>query len=290
VPTISYGDDWIYEGDRTSGGTEGAWTLTQGGGGAVATQTVDSGNNLAIAVTTRNGDASTVHANNLGLATTTYARIRVRYKCTNSDGTVQGKVATNVGDITGMTALTSTTWTTVDAALPTGTTNLVTLYNKTLTGNGLGTVTYDFVQIYKGNYVFPNTVSLTKSFSVFDALIPVPGRMGDITQSLGTHLVEIRSVHNLNMEFDTVRWTLPQATGTTSYDNEDVLLELLHYGGNTHLWHWLDLGAPTQQFKVRLVELQTSYEGGGDTAECLWREYRHGSASETVSERFGLTL
>src|SRR4030042_1833289 len=55
-PTVTWGDDWIYEGDTLAGGVGGTWTLT---GSGTKTQTITSDKNLDLEVTARSGDVYT---------------------------------------------------------------------------------------------------------------------------------------------------------------------------------------------------------------------------------------
>ena len=67
----------------------------------------------------------------------------------------------------------------------------------------------------------------------------------------------------------------------------------IHYMGadNDYPWAWLKLGDPDMQFKAELIEVRPSLTGEEGMIDLVWREYRHGTASdETYTERFGIGL
>lgn len=300
APTFSESIAWTYEGDRLSGGSEGVWDVTNHLGGSTTTFTVNSENNLDCYISVFVGDSYTHNETSLGVTTSLAGRIRFRYK-TTSNATAKVTVTGTTGTQTVLSETASSTWTVVDVALVAATvgatTNTVNLY----ACDGTGHVYYDFVQIYNTNYILPNCVEISPPFFTEDAVIAVPGRSGEITQAMGTKLMEIHMTCDLSMEYSTVLWQRPQSAynAGADYNNFDVFLETIHEegGGNSglntgdYLWVWLDLGSPAMQFKARLVEMTPSFKGDGDLVELVWREYRHGSAAaESTSERFGLSL
>jgi hypothetical protein len=131
-----------------------------------------------------------------------------------------------------------------------------------------------------------------------DVEIQIPSMSGNLTQALGSGLMEINMKCDLDMQpwstaaSDTnISWKRPQTNGTkTDYNNIDALVELQNYMGINTAWTWLDLGAPAMQFKARLIEIQPDYSNPS-VITLKWREYRHGSAaSESYSERYGTSL
>jgi hypothetical protein len=77
-PTFDYGTAFTYEGDRLSGGPEGTWTLVTGG--STVFQDITSDNNLNLQTTVFVGDSYTKNGTNLGISTTVYGVMRVRFK------------------------------------------------------------------------------------------------------------------------------------------------------------------------------------------------------------------
>jgi hypothetical protein len=155
-----------------------------------------------------------------------------------------------------------------------------------------GTVDYEFVQIYKGSFIFPNVVEMEPPMMVEDVQIPIPGRSGDLTQIMGNKLLEVNMTVDTEIE--------PEPTGLSwkrsgDYNNIDVLLDNCLEGGQTNtqgsrIWEWLDLGNPTIQMKMRLVEVTPSYRGDNGLVRLKFREYRLGGANdvESIIERFSL--
>jgi hypothetical protein len=288
-PAFDYGIAFIYEGDRLSGGVEGAWTLTQGAGSTCA-QTVTSDYNLYLNQSVFGADSSTVNGTNLALSSSVYGRIRIRYK-TSGAATAKVVLGFSSGTQTVLAETASSTFTVVDVAITTAKTiNTITLY----ACDGVGTVTYDFIEIYTGTYILPNCTLLEPPMMTNDAVIEIPGRVGSVDQVLGAQSMEVTMESDLDMEPAALTWRLPQATApkSTSYpNNQDVLTETHHRGSFYEGWTWLKLGKPAMQFKARLTELRPSYTGEQGKIRLVWREYRHGGASgETANERFGLTL
>lgn len=286
VPTFSHTVAYTYEGDRLTGGAEGAWTLTQGGG-STCTQTITTDRNLYLNQTVFGADSSTVHATNLALSSSLYGRVRIRYK---TSGNATAKVVLNftAGTQTLLSETASSTFTVVDVAITAAKTiNTIQLY----CCDGVGTVTYDFIQIYAGNYIIPNVAKMPTPQKLKDVIVGIPGMSGDVTQGLGSELLEVHMTCELDMEHSSVTWKRPQGGVATDANKTDALYELLHLSGINTAWTWLDLGDPAMQFKARLVEVVPSLEGEGNMVDLVFREYRHGHAnSETASERYGLSL
>jgi hypothetical protein len=291
TPNFDHGVAFTYEGDRLAGGIEGTWTLTNGGGGAhsTGTQTIDTENNLYLNLTAFTDDMYTTNGTNLNLNTTTYTQIRWRIKTTAA---ATAKIILTYSDATTQTVLAET-----------GSPYVFTVGTATLTAiklldhislyccDGVGTVTYDFIEVYTGTYILPNVIHMSPPLILQEAVITVPSRFGSINQALGSASMEIRMTCDLDMEHTDLKWKRAQTGASTDHNNIDILLETAHRGGNAVSWVWLDLGDPTMQFKARLVEVNPAYSEGGNTVELVWREYRHGTAgNETTSERFGLNL
>jgi len=288
-PSFNYGVGFTYEGDRTSGGIEGTWTLVQGGGSTCA-QSITSDKNLLLSQTVFAADSYTYNGTDLGLSTATYPKLRVRFKTT---GSAKARVDVTYSDASTGTLMSETasvgTFTVVECALAaTKTLDHINLYICDATG----TVTYDYVQVYTGTYTIPNVEQATQSLALKDSVLKVPGMSGNLTQNFGSDLLEVRFIHDLDMERASVTWKRPQSTTPkTDYNNTDMLDETLHEMGVSTDWVWLDLGVPAKQFKARLVEVNPDYQGDRHKVESVWREYRHGHANdETLSERYGLSL
>lgn len=162
--------------------------------------------------------------------------------------------------------------------------------------NGTYYVYYDFLLIHAGTFTFPNVAhDLDFRPPPRYAIIPIPGRVGDITQNLGSELATVTCSCDLDRGdeafTDTLvsKWKRPQGEETkTDYVNGEVFVEIAHRS-YTEPFQWLDTGK--HQFKVTLDDPVFRYAKTGTILDLLFREYRRSSASnETYVERFGLNL
>jgi len=157
--------------------------------------------------------------------------------------------------------------------------------------NGTSQVYYDFLLIHKGTFTFPNVAyGLDFTPPPRYATIPIPSRVGDITQGLGSESATVTASCDLNIDNATNDWKRPQGTLSpkTDYVNGEVFMEIAHRT-YTEPWQWLDTG--TEQFKVTLENPVFRRMGKGHVLDLLFREYRLGCASnEYYYERFGLNL
>jgi len=151
-------------------------------------------------------------------------------------------------------------------------------------------VYFDFILLYKNDFVFPHTVNLDFSPPPRYAQLMAPTRIGDITQNLGSESAFFHASCDLTIDNATNDWKRPQGSlsGKTDYINGEVFYDIAH-NTNTEPWQWLDTGI--HQFKATLETPVHRFEGQNRTIDLAFREYRLGSASgETYVERFGLNL
>jgi hypothetical protein len=288
TPTISYGSYWTFDCDHTSGGIEGTWTFTQGAG-STATQAANV-YGLDLNCTVFGADSSTVNGTNIGVSSTTYTTIRWSYKTT---GDSTAKIIITFSDASTQTVLSETassTYTVDSATITSGKTiDHITLYNC----DGVGHVYYRFLQICKGTYIFPNVVDLKGPFHINVADIAVPGRQGNITQIMGSGLEEYELTCDLDIEHSNLTWKRPQTSSSkTDYNNDDIFRQLTHFtpAASYGVWEWLDLGDPTVQMRVNVLERQPDF-GEGKLLKLKVREYRPlGAGYESYIERYGLNL
>lgn len=140
-------------------------------------------------------------------------------------------------------------------------------------------VDYDFVMLYKDNFTLPNVADFNFTPPPTYANIPIPGRVGNITQNLGSESATVQ----IGCDLDIGDWTR-----AGDYINGEVFADIAH---NTYSepWQWLDTG--TQQFKVTLETPEFPRLASEQKLALLFREYRRSNASnETYVERFGLNL
>ena len=223
---------------------------------------------------------------NLGLSTTTFKKILVRYKCSN--GVVMAGVMVVFSDAVTQVILNntnSTTWKVVSATLTTGKTlDHIELF----CNEDVGHVYYDFALVFTDTFSFPNSqygVSL-KPPSRYGVVSPV-GMVGSFQQNLGGELADIEIGCNTDL-----------GTWVRAGDvlNGQVFLDILHNSVyNVESWQWIDLGDLVAQFKAVLVLPELVFESRGEGAThrlaLAFREFRRrGAQNETYIERFGLNL
>jgi hypothetical protein len=266
-PTFGFGTGWNYDGDRTTGNVEGTWTVS----GAAATQAIDSGDYFAL--TRAAADASTVNGTNLSLSTSIYTKIRFRYKCGNSS--VKAKIIVTFSDASTQTVLAETnnqTFGYTSVALTAAkTVDHVTLYATT----AAGTVYYDFVEIYEGDYILPNCTKLTPPNILRDATLKPFGMIGAHTQAGGAELKTVTMSCDLDVEGATITWKRPQTGSPTDKTNTEVFELIAHEEAKSVSWHWLNYG--TGAMKARLTQFTPNFFGD-NTLELEWTEYRLSSA------------
>ena len=270
------------------------WQETEDGN--TVAPTITSNDWLTLTVSATGGNAvsylsypseATNHDVNLGLSTTTYTKIRWRYICT---GTSQAKIVAVFSDATTQTVLnptSSTTWTVGSATLTTAKTlDHIRLYANV----GTGTVVYDFIQVSKGNFTFPNIVSINKSFEQRLGFNSVFGAGGDSTQGGGSHSKNFDVTCDLTVSNDNDDWRRPQ--GNTSKDTgetEDgqVFDEIIHesYDADNE-WQWIDLEA-YGEFKAVISVTAAPASEGERMLTLNVREYPGENAnSQTEKQRF----
>jgi len=318
APAFGHTIGFTFECDRRTGGVEGVWDLEDGG--STGTMVVDEYNNFDMEITNFVADMDTFNDTDLSLSTTIYTHMRFRYK-TSGNATAKITVHYNGEEgapVTILSETASSTWTVADVELTAG---------KTLDHiflwccDGIGHVYWDFVQVHGGeretyvfveptpDYIMPNCVKLELPASLKAPVLEIPGFSGTKSQKLGSRL-EVHMTCDLTVEVPcgageqaqvdsdaymrAAEWMRPQNDQTkTDKSNIDVFLELLHLGGSDldYPWTWLKLGDPDMQFKAELIEVRPSLTGEEGMVDLVWREYRHGNASdETYKERFGIGL
>lgn len=223
-------------------------------------------------------------ANNLSLGSTTYTKIRYRFKCGNAN--VKAKIVLVFSDASTQTILAETNsqvFLTGVVTITAGKTiDHIRLYCNTATGH----VYYDFAMIYKGDFTIPNT-KYGQSFIAPGRLATneAPGALGDEIQNLGNK----SAIVDMSCDLDIGTWT--RANDTM---RGQVFLDIVH-NSPTEPFQWLDLGDQVAQFKVLLdaPEWQNNASEGeaASVLHIVFHEYRKAPAnSETVNERFGLDL
>jgi hypothetical protein len=288
---LSYGNGWQYDGDRVSGGPEGnigdgAAAVSSDGGSTITQSVTTNQGSLTLNLTNFVGDAYTTNATNLGLNTTLYAKIRFRYRTT---GNATAKViATDEGAYsqTILAETASSDWAVVEATLtPAKTVDHIHFY----CCDGVGTVEYDFVQVYVDDFTFPNVVTLDFAPPSRNIRLGVPSRVPSITQNLGAEPATVDMTCDLDMETSTYDWTRAAAktvSGNADSDKGEVFLEVVHNQSQDEPWQWLSFG--NKAFKVTLDKPRSSH-GLDDLVTLHFEEHSNANkADDSYDERFNL--
>ena len=230
---------------------------------------------------------ATNHDVNLGLSTTLYTKVRWRFICT---GTTRAKIVLVFtgaeGTQTVLDATSASTWTVGSATITAGKTlDHIRLYANV----GTGTVVYDFIQISKGNFTFPNIVSINKAFEQRVGFNSVFGAGGDSTQGGGSHSKNFDVSCDLTVSNDNDDWKRPQGTlaGKTDYEAGQVFDEIIHecYDQDNE-WQWISLEDRGAFKAIVSVTAQPSSEGESMLTLNV-REYPGENAnSQTEAQRF----
>jgi hypothetical protein len=271
--SVTYGHGKLYEFEEVSDWSE---YLGVGGGsfesdGSVVTMTKTDSNLYYISNDT-----------DIDLSSTIYPKIIGRYK--TSSTSIKTGVLIEFDDATWQWILgsdsSSTTWKTFTDTIVTGKTiDHIRLY----ANNAAGTVDYEFTLIHKGTFTFPEGQPVTMNFNPSSryATLPVPGRIGDITQYMGSGLASWNMTCDLNI--GSWKRTIPADT----IDGE-VFINI-HHNAKTEPWQWLD--TETEQCKVTLDEPIFRRQAGRSYLDLHFKEYRENTASaETHDTRYGINL
>jgi len=150
--------------------------------------------------------------------------------------------------------------------------------------NGTYYVEYEFVLLHKGTFTFPNVGhGLEFTPPPRYAVIPIFGRVGDVTQGGGSESATV----TCSCDLDIGDWKR-----TNDYVDGEVFCDIAH-NTSSEPWQWLDTGY--EQFKATLENPVFRRSVSGNKAQhildLLFREYRLSDASnESYVERFGLNL
>lgn len=297
MTSITYGHGYLSDCDDTTG-----WTESNIGLGSPSL-TVENGDYFKISGTCDDiGEEYVSYQKDFtNISSDIYKKILIRWKTSvssNGLGAMAILVFTGGSNqyVLGASAPEfSTEWTVTVADITAGKTiDKIGIFaddNPDSVDSGTYSVYYDFILLCKENFVFPNVgYGLDVTLPPRYAIIPIPRRVGDITQNLGSELTTVRASCDLDIGDN---WKRPQNdTPKTDTVNGQVFYEIAH-NTSTEPWQWLDTGS--EQFKVTMeppVFRRTST--GNSTRHILdltFREYRKSCASnESYIERFGLNL
>ncbi len=140
-------------------------------------------------------------------------------------------------------------------------------------------VYYDFI-LFSGQFTMPNAIS-SLDFSPSYAHLPIPGRIVDVTQALGSQSATCQMTCDLTLGI----W---KRSGDVV--DGQVFYEIAHSSQRwSEPWQWLDTGF--EAFKVVLSNPVVRHDGDRTVMDLKFREYRlNPPSSESYIERFGLNL
>lgn len=281
LPSITYGHGFLFDYYNSSLG----WTETEDGNTGTIADHIDDWIQLTISASAGNKVYYNSYpdeggASNLSLSSSTYTKIYWRYK--TSDTSIKAKIVLVFSDATTQTVLDEVSSTTITAGSTTITAGKTIDHIRLYANQATGYVLYDYVLICKNAFSIPNTSEGGLRFYPPPkyALLPVPTRIGDITQSMGSPSARIECGCNLDI-----------GTWTRSGDvfAGQVFVDIAH-NSKSEPWQWYNDGI--RRMKVTLEEPEFIYrDDGRSILNLTFREYRRSSGSnETEIERLGLGL
>ena len=221
---------------------------------------------------------------NLGLSTTIYTKILLRYQTTDS---MKAKVIVTDDAAYSQTVLADSAsvgdLTVVSVDLTTGETlDHIRFY----ADHDTGYVYYDFALVYKGDFTFPNCAfGLNGVIPNRNTYLEIPGRLTNASQQLGSGNFKT----NIACDFTKGDWTR-----TGDVVDGQVFYDICHNAVDEP-WQWLD--TEREQMKVTLdppkFRRAASADRLTDRMDLVFNEKRLGSADntlETYITRWGLDV
>ncbi len=275
-PKISYGSGAIFDGDDVD-----PWTFVAGSGATATFSSLES-DYYEIDVTDNPDDNSSYIYNttSLGLSTTLYGNIRYRYAVT---GTAKCTIYLLFSDTTSQTILsngTATTMTVATVPLTTAKTlNDIVVYN----ASGVGEVFVDFLQVYAGDFVFPNVEKVELIPAIRDAELEVPGMIGSTLQGMGAPSATVEVDACLSMG----SWKTPNTSFAVP---GSIFLTITQALANNITWEWFDAGDFALRVRYSGRTPTFTLQADLDIVKLEFKEFYMGSRNtELESERFSLT-
>lgn len=259
--TLLYGTGWQYDGDRVDNGVEGQWgngsTTVDSDGGSTVTQNINTNPGaLTFDLTVFVGDAYSENATNLGLSTSTYTKIKFKYKTT---GNATAKIVATFSDAATQTVLSetsSTTWAVGTVTLTTAKTlDHIALY----ICDGVGTVQYDWIKVYKNDFTIPNVVDVNFNPMSRNVDLGIPSGLGIGMQSLGSPPTSIELTCDLDIETSSTAGATGCWQLASGDDNDEIFLYVQHENDYSGYWSWLTWG--NKAARVVIDSVQTDKSG-----------------------------
>jgi hypothetical protein len=261
-----------------------AWKIVEDGQTLSTPSTVE-GDYLALEATGSAGNKSSylVNFTNIGISTTTYTRLLIRF---HTSGSVKTKITVEYSDastddyISGSSS--STPYTTSVALDTAKILDHIRIYSL----DNTGTVYIDCLLAYKAAFTLPNgAYGINGTIPNRNIHLDIPSRQSTITQQLGSGDFTV----NIGCDLTNGDWT---RTGDNI--NGEVFYDILHNAPDEP-WQWLD--TEREQMKVTLDPVTFIREATGttltDRMNLTFREYRESTADnshETYETRWGTDL
>ncbi len=296
MASVTYGHGFLHDCDSSSGLTaDPSPTLTASSLTVVPT---GQGDYFKITGNAAAADQKTYYEYDIPAAehfsTTTSPKFLARYKTSTTSTGLQAKIelifTSGTQVILDSTFSTDALWVVMDPATITSgkTVDKIRFYAVSDAACSGEYVLYDFALICEGVFTFPNIgYGFTFAPSPRDAIIPIFGRDGDITQPGGTESALVTASCDLDVSDNWKR--------SGDVRKGQVFYQIAANRGS-EAFQWLDTGF--EQFKATMEAPQFRRERVGDNKvshilDLAFREYRLSNASndyESYLERWGLNL
>lgn len=222
---------------------------------------------------------------NLSLATNVYKYIMFRYYTSLTTGVVKAKIEAVFSDATTQTVLdysaAESGYVFGSVALTAGKTlNHIRLYAYGVTSGDAGNVVYDFVAVYKDDFVLPNCVGAKVETPLRDAENAVYGKIGSSFGSTGAESASVTLTANL--DFGNWKRTGDKIDGEVFIDIAQMLAE-----SSDANWIWLDYDYGAMKARYTGASPSLSYSGDQNLIELNFKEYS--SPHTTYANRFHIT-
>ena len=259
--TITYKNGWVFDCESTTG-----WTETETG--VSATLTTD-GDAFTITGTpsTAGSDYAYYEYDLPDFISTLYSTCIVRFKTSGASNGLEPVISfitSGAAEVNKTYLGFSTQWKTTTITLTGGNTlSKIRLYaddNPDSLAAGSTSVYFDFVLVCKGTFTFPHVApgEVRVNYGMIIAQLKVPGRHGDILQSLGQHTPEIILGGDV---LEGEAWRL-----NTSVPHFDYLLRALLIDS----WNWFTCDFPAVKAQVKIKDLSTYVDVAGNNAKLKW--------------------
>jgi hypothetical protein len=151
----------------------------------------------------------------------------------------------------------------------------------------LPTLTYSTIAGGPYTFIFPNVIKCTLPNINNDLFMQIPGRLGNIPQSLGSESMEIQLTCDLSMEHTNLTWKRSQTGAKTDAVNFQVFLDIMHSAAQTQPYMILTLDWGS--FNVRLTRMEPSFDGESSHITFTFKEYNDTEADSNYKTRWGIT-